>query len=229
MHHTSHEVAGDSRKGFHRLLSEIAFVTFVLLIPTSCLRKTESNQRADTSTGAEESAAQNDEPDDSAIKEKVVLPLKLYTLGAINKSELIRKLALAVQDKDASADAAMALYQMRDVLARSPMESLLDDERPYVRSSAAFVLEAVGGETSVEALIPLLKDPRAKANAAGALGKIGDRRAIEPLAELLNDENSNIRWRTLDALKDITGEDFGDSPDLWLMWWQQNKESSSPK
>lgn len=57
-----------------------------------------------------------------------------------------------------------------------------------------------------------------------ALGAIGDRRATLPLIEKLdNSDFSPMREVVGEALKRITGENFGVSKEKWWNWWQENQ------
>jgi hypothetical protein len=55
------------------------------------------------------------------------------------------------------------------------------------------------------------------------LGKLGDPRAIDPLVALLSDSSSYFLWASVEALKKLTGQDFGNNPAKWQAWWEQNK------
>jgi HEAT repeat protein len=68
------------------------------------------------------------------------------------------------------------------------------------------------------------KDDFVRFFAAEALGKIGDPSAVEPLMESVKNNSS-----AADALKRLTGEDFGTDQKDWESWWdQQNFSSPSP-
>lgn len=65
------------------------------------------------------------------------------------------------------------------------------------------------------------KDLEARRIAAWALGEIKNRQAIEPLILALKDEK--VSWDSAEALKKITGEDFGTEYAKWKNWWKDNK------
>jgi hypothetical protein len=61
-------------------------------------------------------------------------------------------------------------------------------------------------------------------NAARALGKLKDFRAVELLIIILKNENPPlIRVYAAEALRNITGKDFGHDPEKWQVWWEENK------
>jgi WD40 repeat protein len=86
------------------------------------------------------------------------------------------------------------------------------------RSAAGDALARIG-EPAVGPLIAALKDERADLRhlAAWALGKIGDTRAVEPLIPVLS-SHYHDRAAAREALKAITGQDFGEDVDRWREW-----------
>ena len=60
--------------------------------------------------------------------------------------------------------------------------------------------------------------------AAFALSKIGNTKAaVESLITALTHTNKIVRMNASEALKEITGQDFGDDSLKWQRWWEQNK------
>ena len=55
------------------------------------------------------------------------------------------------------------------------------------------------------------------------MGRIGDKRAVEPLIEALKDEDEGARWLAAEALKKITGNDFGEDYEEWRKWYEKQK------
>ena len=78
--------------------------------------------------------------------------------------------------------------------AVEPLITVLNDERSYVRESAAEALGMIGDANAEEALIAALKDkdPTVQERAAEALGNIGDLRAFEPLIGVLKGSYSDV-------------------------------------
>jgi hypothetical protein len=61
--------------------------------------------------------------------------------------------------------------------------------------------------------------------AALALAKMGNAKpAVESLITALRHKDKTVRTNASGALKEITGQDFGDDPLKWQKWWDQNKE-----
>jgi len=86
-------------------------------------------------------------------------------------------------------------------------------------------VEKMKTKKDVNGLIKALKynDAKVRYDAATALGELGDLRATEPLIHALMDRFSLLRSRTADALKKITGKDFGYDLKKWQKWWEENK------
>ncbi len=93
------------------------------------------------------------------------------------------------------------------------------------------------GKPAVDSLLDCLKNefPRTRLRipVAEQLATIGDKRAIGPLVETLSDGGSEKQKReaALDALKKITGQDFGHDDQKWEAWWettQPAKRSRKP-
>jgi HEAT repeat protein len=100
-----------------------------------------------------------------------------------------------------------------------------------VRIEAAEALGEVKDPRTVDPLIAALRDEdaRVQERAAVSLGRTGDRRAIEPLIQALQQSNKYHDWRNIsfgisNALKALTGQDFGKDQGKWQKWWAQNKE-----
>lgn len=69
------------------------------------------------------------------------------------------------------------------------------------------------------------KDYRVRVKAALKLGSTRDRSMVEPLTQALsNDENSKVRESVVEALKNLTRQDFGLEAGEWLEWWEQVKD-----
>jgi len=59
--------------------------------------------------------------------------------------------------------------------------------------------------------------------AANSLGRLKDRRAVAPLLTALDSADKECKAAFVQALKDITGQDFGDNAAKWRAWWELNK------
>ncbi|OGO05014.1 MAG: hypothetical protein A2Y60_01920 [Chloroflexi bacterium RBG_13_54_9] len=115
-----------------------------------------------------------------------------------------------------------------DEEAIGPLVAALKDEEYHVRYRAAEALGKIGDPSAVAPLINALRDEDefVRSQAAKALGEIGPeaREAVPVLIDaLLRDEEEYVGWATADALKDITGQDFGGDAARWQQWWEKNK------
>jgi hypothetical protein len=101
----------------------------------------------------------------------------------------------------------------------------LIEELKNFRTRARAKRELIGmGDEAVDDLIALLKkrSPNTTWVAIKILEQIGSPKAVEPLVELLSDNVE--KTASIDALRRITGENFGGSPDLWLEWLKSGKK-----
>jgi len=67
------------------------------------------------------------------------------------------------------------------------------------------------------------KSPALRLGAVKTLGARGDRRAVEPLIEILGDDNEQVREAAAEALKSITGQDFGGDAAKWKDWLKNSQ------
>ena len=95
------------------------------------------------------------------------------------------------------------------------------DKPGSVREQAALSLGALGDKRAVPALIEALDYGYlpGRRRAAEALGMLKDRRAIEPLIAALRHFAGDAAHAPADALKAITGQDFGLDAGRWQAWW----------
>jgi len=89
-------------------------------------------------------------------------------------------------------------------------------------------LEKLKEKHNIEGIIKYLGssalDYSARNQAVEILGNLKDPRAIEPLIAALKDANSPVRKSAAISLTKITGKDFGQYPEEWQKWWEQNKD-----
>lgn len=80
-------------------------------------------------------------------------------------------------------------------------------------------LGEIGDPRAVDALLPYLEDRELASGTAGALARIKDRRALEPMIRAC--ERLKGHWGrsgVLRALRELTGQDFGDDLKRWKRW-----------
>lgn len=92
----------------------------------------------------------------------------------------------------------------------------------------------------VEALIEQLNDPEWSVayQAVKELGELKDERAVPVLIHTLRDNRTFVQRGAIDALRKITGQNFGFNPksslkaqesviDLWLKWWEKRQKEQA--
>lgn len=102
----------------------------------------------------------------------------------------------------------------------------LDNPTVSIRRKGALSLgRLLPSARSVNALIRVLEDVDAevRVNAAISLGRLKSRRAVEELIIALQDPQPRVVDAAAEALRAITGRDFGTSVDKWTEWWEWNK------
>ena len=102
-------------------------------------------------------------------------------------------------DADVRSAAIIALSHLPTATSQRLIRNALNDEDQRVRANAIEAVEAVGGTSVADKLLPMLtsKDNRVRANAVKALLKLGVRQAAETLLRMLNDENRAHRISAL--------------------------------
>jgi len=111
---------------------------------------------------------------------------------------------------------------------------------PKVRSSAAWVLGAMGDKRSIQFLRQHQSDssPVVRLEVARAMLLLGDYEGVNELINGLESEHSHVRFLCYSALHSATGKEFGydiqgedavarrASVDQWRDWWK--KQSTDP-
>jgi hypothetical protein len=102
----------------------------------------------------------------------------------------------------------------------------LEDSDAAMRRRAVIALGMTKDRRAVEPLIRAMKDREfvVVMLAARYLGKIGDERAVEPLIGNLRSQNVGVRQWSYNALKTVTGKDFGEDYAKWKAWYEKNKD-----
>jgi len=110
-----------------------------------------------------------------------------------------------------------------------PLLVLSNDLDVGVRRNVAGALGSYEDKRALGPLMWLLNDKSGdrwiKVNAAESLGKHGRDDGVPVVIEMLKDKMEwRDRRRVANALKNITGEDFGGNYEKWNEWWQENSE-----
>lgn len=108
--------------------------------------------------------------------------------------------------------------------AMDSVRECLHDRDEKVREAAVRAIGSVyspkaNGQAELD-LLSMLHDRSSpvRAEAAFALGSMQSRNAVRPLIRRLTDSDVSVRKKAQWALVNITGKDFGYSPDKWTRW-----------
>lgn len=123
------------------------------------------------------------------------------------------------------AASALGSLALKGIKAHHAVPSLIEalhDENSQVRNFAARSLGDINDQRAVEPLIQALQDEDmgVRGDAASALGKLKSKRAIRPLLAMLKERKQNYQFAA-DALREITGQSFGDDVRKWQEFCEQ--------
>lgn len=151
-----------------------------------------------------------------------------YALGKIRDFRAVSALITALNKDSYSgvrdAAATMLGEWKHPETIRWLIYALRDEQHWEVRDRAALALVKIG-TPAIESLLDALHhyDLQVQKKVIYVLGKLNDFRAVEPLIEILGDKDSHLRNDAGFALRNITGEDFGEDQIQWQYWWEQRK------
>lgn len=105
----------------------------------------------------------------------------------------------------------MGLVKLGSDEAKHAIASAVNDRDPHVRRFVANCLEHTGGEAEAAAIMRLANDADETVSriAIRKLGRMGDHFAFSNLVPKLEDKDIKIRREAIEALRGITGTDFG--------------------
>ena len=161
---------------------------------------------------------------------KIGMPAVPYLAGLLNNPH---------EKFDVRDNAAMALGKtgLNDAQVLESLNKALDDKAKMIRMSAAMALAEIsrkrGGlekahtSKAVFVLTPYLtnsKEAFYRQESIKALGDLGNELAVEPLINSFKhvQKNAYLKQQVSEALKKLTGQNFGSDSKKWLEWWQQN-------
>ncbi|HUU42529.1 MAG TPA: HEAT repeat domain-containing protein [Planctomycetota bacterium] len=100
----------------------------------------------------------------------------------------------------------------------------LRDREDSLRAAAAGALGTLKARDAVDDLTRLVdaSDDAVRRAALRALGEIGDASCVGQLIDRLDDAEAGRRRDIVLALRQITGERFGDNPEQWRRWYAQH-------
>lgn len=104
---------------------------------------------------------------------------------------------------------------------QSRLRILMRDSDPLSRRGAARALVFQPQADAAEALLGMLEDRdwRVRLEVIRQLGAVRASASVEPLLTRMPLETGRLRRAIAVALRDLTGEDHGYSPDRWGSWW----------
>ncbi len=160
-------------------------------------------------------------------------------LGKLKDRRAVGPLIAALEgnDENVARYAAEALGEIGDRAAVEPLVAALKARGALARGWVARALGNLADERAAGPLVAALKDTddSTRFYAAWGLGRIRSRAAVEPLIDLLEREpkegredrfegasGPGVRDRAAEALKEITGQDFGDDAAKWRAWLKEN-------
>ena len=157
----------------------------------------------------------------SHVRKRVILALEKKNDPSI--IDPLINIAIKDDDKYVRRRALLALSNIEDDRVVNCLIHSLKEGFYYNRKTAVIALGKTKSPLSVTPLIELLKnDVRdIRTEAAVALGEIGDSRAVEALKiASLKDEDPYVRDLAADAIKKLTGKEFGKYRRKLMRMWQ---------
>ncbi len=161
---------------------------------------------------------------DDAIIENALLGLSVLEEFSTPKETILQLMTQhhnpAVRANAALCLSAIILPSDADLVMPHVLPALKDDE-PKVRNHAVSIILELQSPGAVTPLIELLTDryDLIRANAARALGVLGEISACGALISQLDNPKEIVRYWSLDSLKKLSGEDYGDEQERWTEWW----------
>jgi HEAT repeat protein len=116
--------------------------------------------------------------------------------------------------------------------AGTVLHAALSDSDPDVRCECCRAWGQRGGQDSVRELSQALASDTnidVRIAAARALGTTEQPGALNPLTDALADTDPALRYRTLESLRGISGEDFGPDVDAWRQYAQSGAVEKEPQ
>jgi HEAT repeat protein len=134
--------------------------------------------------------------------------------------------ALCGKRHEEASSAAKALAQSPHPVALPWLIEVLGDDKASIGYDAAKALGELGDKSATEPLMNALRDEDkwVRRSAAEALAKLKEEQAVGPLIELLaGDPDDSVRKAAHDALREITGQNFGWNYQRWRRWYEDSK------
>jgi hypothetical protein len=121
------------------------------------------------------------------------------------------------------AEAVLELIKMGPKAVDELSRTLVNDALKY-HDFYAYALLEIKDVRAAPAFIKILDEGKTKKNIAGSARRMGN----IALSEKLEKESTRMINESTDALKTLTGQDFGDNHFKWQDWWKQNEAELGP-
>jgi len=148
-------------------------------------------------------------------------------LGWSAEPKAVTPLIGALKDRQLAVrrEAALALGQLHHTSAIPALITALQDSDPTVRAASAMAMSSFTDPRCIPPLIKALNDKTAGVCmwASYSLGKLKATAALPALLPLLKATYPPVVNNAADALKAISGKDFGTDYDRWAAWVQSRK------
>ncbi|MBU0754950.1 MAG: HEAT repeat domain-containing protein [Planctomycetes bacterium] len=164
------------------------------------------------------------ESGDDAITQNALLGLAILEVPE-TPLDLILPLMTRHHNPDVRSNAALCIAsvvgpQQSDSVMPYVLPALRDDA-PKVRNHAVSIILKLGDRSAINPLIELMDDryEMIRVNAARALGEMGDLQACGALIKNLTHPKESVRFYAHEALKKLSGKNFGLDEEDWKEWW----------
>lgn len=151
---------------------------------------------------------------DAAQAEAAKLGAELLSANASRQQEIIERLQKAKATGKSNDHHTLALAKA--------IPKLSGNAKDKARTALAERISREATKTLLECLKSEDAEVRLASARAAALKQDVD--ATPGLIPLLSDSDANVGAAAYDALKDVTGKDFGKSPDPWKEWWAKQEK-----
>lgn len=155
--------------------------------------------------------------------------LAVHALALIGGADSVDVLAQCAHTADVklAVQCASALGTIPDVIVVPHLVRLAGHSAPEVRYAALHALGGVPGPEAAAGLAEVASgaradDPGIGVQAISLLSERGADMALPLLVEVLR-LNAEVGREVVNALRRLSGEDFGDSAEAWGRWWQEEQ------
>ena len=150
-------------------------------------------------------------------------------LGSLRHPLVAQKLldAYDTVNPDIQTHVIYAMSQINDIIVVPFLVEKFSTQSPEVRAAIVHALGKIRDARAIDTLLLALKDPDeiVRANAAFALSSFYSVPIMDALIDQLSDDASSVRVAAMEALAALTSLNFGQDPDKWTAWWQQERKA----